>query len=683
MSSDIHELNVEIAERDEQIKDREKVNSERERNLDYNQAGLEEFDFVLPPLDDCQRQAQEAELLLIGAQEELRMAEKAKQITVPQFELVGKNKDAAIAKTAQLKKDIDEAEVQLEASDAEIKKLEKSLAHASSVYKAERERRALLVDKLETELDELRKVVELSVISMLPIDDDPNVLPGLESLRQLSLITAQRDMDITTSARLEREIAASVVMKREHAEAIKKQKAEDEEKMKQMREAQLSAVRSSIWAARDDLERQSEQIVQQIQDGQAALRNPRVASDAPGGLGVPQRKGAEKREGATLHSDLVKQEEVDFQEERLKLMKELGNLSARVTNTNARKEELLRQRGEAVDKTDLRRQDKQNELQKVREHTDSVAAENSVLRSAIQTMTAHAEARRRLQQMNDEQQRKEQEANEKRLVELQEKKRRRDEQGGSEAAIKRVRAKLMENEVSSILANFDKFDANRDGLLDRFELSSAIKQVLAGNLSTPEAVNKLVDDIIDAADDNGDGKISIVEMKLAFAASSHSNQNTLPPSTQKQKQDSMTPVERVRSKLMDDEIHRILENFSKFDKNGDGLLDSDELSSAVTSVLQGNLSSNEAVSNLVQDFIAAADNDKDGKLSIKELKITFSLDERVQNQTRNEKVSTAENNKQGANVDEVKPLGVKEEKDDRVQSSVPAVKNADEHLEEL
>ena len=206
MSSDIHELNVEIAETEEQIKDKEKMKNDRERYLDYDKDP--DFDFIIPPLEDCLHQASEAELLLIGAQEELKMAEKSKSITLPQFELVGKNKDAAIARTAQLKKEIDEAEELLEKSEADIKKLEKSLAHASNVYKAERERRAVFVDKLETELEELRKCVELSVVSMVPIDDDPSIPPGLETLRSISFLTSDREHQISTCEKLDREVAA-------------------------------------------------------------------------------------------------------------------------------------------------------------------------------------------------------------------------------------------------------------------------------------------------------------------------------------------------------------------------------------------------------------------------------------------------------------------------------------------
>ena len=153
------------------------------------------------------------------------MAEKSKSITLPQFELVGKNKDAAIARTAQLKKEIDEAEELLEKSEADIKKLEKSLAHASNVYKAERERRAVFVDKLETELEELRKCVELSVVSMVPIDDDPSIPPGLETLRSISFLTSDREHQISTCEKLDREVTASTQMQNQRAIDIKKQQA--------------------------------------------------------------------------------------------------------------------------------------------------------------------------------------------------------------------------------------------------------------------------------------------------------------------------------------------------------------------------------------------------------------------------------------------------------------------------
>jgi Ca2+-binding EF-hand superfamily protein len=655
MSSDIHELNVEIKELDDQINDRDKVRAERERYLDYQD---DEWDFVLPPIEECQRQAQEAELLLVGAQEELRMAEKSKSMTLPQFELVGKNKDAAVAKTASLKKEIDEAELQLERSEAEIKKLEKNLEKASSVYKAERERRAILVDKLETELEELRKVVELSVVSMLPIDDDPNVPPGLESLKHLWVLVSNREHQISASQKLEREVSADIEMKKQHAEAIKKQRLEDELKMKEMREAQLSAVRSSIWNARSDLEKHSETILHNINEGRAALRNPRVASDAPGGLGVPTRKGMEKREGATLHSELVKQEEVDFQTERKRLMLELNNLSARVTNAQNKKEELLKKRKEAMDRSDEKRHVKQLEVAAARDRCEAIAAENEKLKKAMEAIKINAVARDKMlkqqQQTMLAQQSQNIEKQQQLLAQLSEKYEKKDQEEKQKQAehqqreqekfnrIQTVRAKLMDNEIQQILANFVIFDKNGDGVLDEKELTEAVKSVLKDSVSSEQALYSLIQDLIFAADENRDGKLSIAELRQAFAFDQRQIQ--ILEQEQKKKKEEKEDAKKkalkdVRGKLMEDEIQKILVDFMLYDKNKDGVLDEKELTEAVKNVLKDSLSAEEAVSKIIKDLIAAADDNGDGKLSIQELRTVLIVDDRAVDAAKQEKAN--------------------------------------------
>lgn len=187
-------------------------------------------------------------------------------------------------------------------------------------------------------------------------------------------------------------------------------------------------------------------------------------------------------------------------------------------------------------------------------------------------------------------------------------------------ALRNVRNTLMEDEIQRILYNFVLCDKNGDGLLDKNELRTAVLSSTNGGFASEESLEKIVDDIIAATDQDKDGKVSIAELRVTFAF----DERLL-------KTNKRFALARVRNKLMEDEINQILVNFILFDKNGDGTLDAQELNNAVKTVLGGHLSSDQVADRIVSDLLAACDDNGDGKVSISELRSTFAFDERNAN----------------------------------------------------
>jgi len=178
----------------------------------------------------------------------------------------------------------------------------------------------------------------------------------------------------------------------------------------------------------------------------------------------------------------------------------------------------------------------------------------------------------------------------------------------------------MEDELRKILINFTKYDENGDGNLDANELEKAIKDATSGNFSSETVVEKLVKNMIEAADSDKDGKLSIAEIQGTFFVDDFQATAALKQSQSPKQQAALTAV---RSRLMEDEIRKIVLNFSKFEKNKDNTLDTTELTEAVKDATNGNFSSDEVITKLVKDMITAADSDNDGKLSVAEITGVF------------------------------------------------------------
>jgi len=140
--------------------------------------------------------------------------------------------------------------------------------------------------------------------------------------------------------------------------------------------------------------------------------------------------------------------------------------------------------------------------------------------------------------------------------------------------------------VKDVQMSFKQFDRNGDGSIDRNELTGALSSS-GGNFTKQE-----IDVIFAAADTDGNGEIDYEEF-IALMCPSASD-----------------IIEKFRSKYKN--ITDVKAAFKRFDRNGDGALDKEELSSAMKS-------SGESYSDIEVDAIfSLGDIDGDGEITLEE-----------------------------------------------------------------
>ena len=139
---------------------------------------------------------------------------------------------------------------------------------------------------------------------------------------------------------------------------------------------------------------------------------------------------------------------------------------------------------------------------------------------------------------------------------------------------------LSEYDYRSIMHVFDCLDTNRDGFLDKEELSNTITKILSDVKpplhNTPSQISSILSSIVEVNDLNHDGKISLDEFIQSF-------QKTC---------SSVIPIEFIRKernrlakKLTKDEIIGLKSTFRDLDKNSDGFLDQQELLEIISTIV--------------------------------------------------------------------------------------------------
>merc|ERR1712106_612748 len=140
--------------------------------------------------------------------------------------------------------------------------------------------------------------------------------------------------------------------------------------------------------------------------------------------------------------------------------------------------------------------------------------------------------------------------------------------------------------VQDVQDAFKQFDRNGDGAIDKAELTSALSST-GGNFTKQE-----IDNIFMAADVDGDGEIDYEEF-IALMCPSASD-----------------IVEKFRAKYKN--VNDVRAAFKRFDRNGDGALEKDELAGALKS-------SGESYSDVEVDAIfSLGDIDGDGEITLEE-----------------------------------------------------------------
>jgi len=140
--------------------------------------------------------------------------------------------------------------------------------------------------------------------------------------------------------------------------------------------------------------------------------------------------------------------------------------------------------------------------------------------------------------------------------------------------------------VKDVQNAFKQFDRNGDGAIDKAELTSALSST-GGNFTKQE-----IDTIFVAADVDGDGEIDYEEF-IALMCPSASD-----------------IVEKFRAKYKN--VNDVRAAFKRFDRNGDGALEKDELAAALKS-------SGESYSDVeVNAIFSLGDIDGDGEITLEE-----------------------------------------------------------------
>jgi Ca2+-binding EF-hand superfamily protein len=152
-------------------------------------------------------------------------------------------------------------------------------------------------------------------------------------------------------------------------------------------------------------------------------------------------------------------------------------------------------------------------------------------------------------------------------------------------------------------AVFRALDSDGSGLLDRAELAAALTK--AGVAASAEAV----DAMISAADENGDGRVSLAEFQhlCALVGAHAAGGDALPPP------DGLAAWRSARDALhLTDSLQQMGDLFRALDADGSGLVDRAELAAALAKA--GLFLSAEAVDAMLR----AADADGDGRISLAE-----------------------------------------------------------------
>lgn len=189
-----------------------------------------------------------------------------------------------------------------------------------------------------------------------------------------------------------------------------------------------------------------------------------------------------------------------------------------------------------------------------------------------------------------------------------------------EQAKARIETLVDSGDLYKMVKLFTYLDTNQDGFLDREELFGILFRTLAEWYPTWDDAQryKVIDLIIEGADTDGDGRISIDEFVHSYV-----------------KGYGILPVELVREiagqlrrVLSTEELQQVHDTFVALDGNGDGFVSNDELRHALTQAL-GPCVSAEELENITAFILSRVDTDRDGRISLKEFITACELDVEV------------------------------------------------------
>jgi len=209
--------------------------------------------------------------------------------------------------------------------------------------------------------------------------------------------------------------------------------------------------------------------------------------------------------------------------------------------------------------------------------------------------------------------------------------------------IRKSREKLQSMFDSGVLERlvqvFTDLDKNRDGFLDRQELSTVLGGVLSSTFPDwdEETTRAVIDAIISAADVDRDGRLSLEEFVRSFVDGAGvlpeavvenwvPNETTNPNATASEAEGRQAPEP---TSLTPQEYAIVRATFETMDVNADGFVDRDELKAALLSALSGALTSEEQLQHVTDYVMSAVDKNHDGVLSWPEFKRSFESGQQV------------------------------------------------------
>eukprot|EP01065_Artemidia_motanka_P037962 TRINITY_DN46849_c0_g1_i1.p1 TRINITY_DN46849_c0_g1~~TRINITY_DN46849_c0_g1_i1.p1 ORF type:complete len:1191 (+),score=437.73 TRINITY_DN46849_c0_g1_i1:66-3638(+) len=203
----------------------------------------------------------------------------------------------------------------------------------------------------------------------------------------------------------------------------------------------------------------------------------------------------------------------------------------------------------------------------------------------------------------------------------------------------RLDKRLTREEVEALKAAFRKLDANADGFLDKDELRSLVMSVLHEyavldtkvDARDAEWLEQTVELIMSATDTDSDGKVSLTEFIGSFARDEGIGMMlTDHISTQAALAEQRmyeAEIAELNALMAEEELVRIVRMFDHLDKNGDEFLDRKELSKVMHKLLKERCpelrDSSDMRDQVIDTILAAADVDKDGKISLEEFIKSF------------------------------------------------------------
>ena len=168
-----------------------------------------------------------------------------------------------------------------------------------------------------------------------------------------------------------------------------------------------------------------------------------------------------------------------------------------------------------------------------------------------------------------------------------------------------------------LLKAFAGFDTNRDGLIDKTEISSAVAEWFP-NLPA-DAHAAVCEQLLQDGDKNGDGKIDVREF-IAYFEGLKGDQ--VYEDDEGASEDDGEQLDAIFKHMMPDEVDMCRDAFIHMDMDGDGFVSLEELLQVVQSVVGDEEFF--PLREYTEPIFIVADKDKDGKLSLREFLASFA-----------------------------------------------------------